>query len=437
MHYNLLMLYAYPLVLLAGLITITLFHLLFLFFKPKRFFKEWLSLVFCFHFLTALALQKEVRDVALFASAGYMLWHRIDIYLIDATHGTYPFWPFTIFPYALFWWLSSKIPFLTFSFWVKCLLIPVLFLTAKLIAKMIRKPQVQLLLVTNPLLFLAITFHGQADILLIYFFLLSIFFLLSSTSEESLRPPRRCLKAGETPPRWRNSDRSRKGHLGGELILAGLFMAFSVMTKSWSVMFLPLIVFWLKSLSKIIIYLASFCLMIMAFGQLYQLFVHSSFGRLFDTVLRHPSGAGGYWGLTAILPTSLSLVYNHYRFFILGLGLLAGLILFSLRKPPLLRQIKIFILIVYVLTAGWGLQYAAWIVPFALSDRDLKPLKFYTLLTLPYLGLAYLAIAGGWETFFVRDLTLKLSFLPWGFSLYWLFSELKAVCLSKTASHTP
>jgi hypothetical protein len=188
--------YTFPF-LAAGLFLISLYHLVFLFFNQNQFFKKWLKtsypnlmvLIFIFHLLTALVLTTEVKDVALFASAGYMLAHKLDIYLLDASHGTYPFWPFTIYPYALFWWLTTKIPFLTFSFWVKCLLIPIMFLTGKLIAKITQQPQSQLLLVTNPLLFLTITYHGQADILLIYFFLLSVWFLVQPTGGRRRGPP--------------------------------------------------------------------------------------------------------------------------------------------------------------------------------------------------------------------------------------------------------
>jgi hypothetical protein len=216
-------------------------------------------------------------------------------------------------------------------------------------------------------------------------------------------------------------DRTRR------LPLSGLLMAFSVMTKSWSVMFLPLILLYLKSLKKIIVYLSIFCLTILAFGQLYQFFVYTSFSRLFQAVLNHPSGASGYWGLTVLLPQPFDKIYNHYRFLILGLGLFGGFFLFYLKKPPLLQQFKIFILIVYVLSAGWGLQYTAWLVPFALLDQDWQRLKFYTLLALPYLALAYLNLAACWKAVFLNNLILKLSFLPYFFCFYWLFLELKAV----------
>ncbi|GEM_PF-6398105 len=417
----------------AGLFLISLYHLVFLFLNQNQLFKKWLKtsypnlmgLIFIFHLLTALILTTEVKDVALFASTGYMLAHKLDIYLLDASHGTYPFWPFTIYPYALFWWLTTKIPFLTFSFWVKCLLIPIMFLTGKLIAKINQQPQSQLLLVTNPLLFLTITFHGQADILLIYFFLLNVWFLVQPTGGRRRGTPMAGVPAvgghGAKAP-----DRTRR------LPLSGLLMAFSVMTKTWSVMFLPLILLYLKSLKKMIVYLSIFLLTILAFGQLYQFFVYTSFSRLFQTVLSHPSGASGSWGFTALLPPNLSLIYNQYRFSILILGLLGGLILLHFKKPPLLRQFKIFILIVYVLTAGWGLQYTAWLVPFALLDQDWQRLRLYTLLALPYLTLAYLNIAADWKTVFLDNLTLKLSFLPWLFCFYWLFLELKAVYLWKS-----
>lgn len=132
------MLSTYPTVTVIGLLTITCLYLSIFYFQKNRIFQSCLNryfsslvlLLFIFHLVTAFALGGEVADVKLFASAGYALLHQIDIYLLDSSHGTYPFLPFTIYPYALFWYISSRFSWLTFSFLTKTLLIPVLFLTA-------------------------------------------------------------------------------------------------------------------------------------------------------------------------------------------------------------------------------------------------------------------------------------------------------------------
>jgi len=223
----------------------------------NKFFGPIIFLILLFHFITAFALGGEVGDVRLFASAGYAFYNKVDIYWVDQTHGTYPFFPFMIYPYALFWYLSDKLPFVTFSFFVKLLLIPIIFLTSSLIAKILRQKGltkhksrlVQLLFLTNPIVFLTITFHGQADILLIFFFIWSIYLLK-------------------------------------ECFLSGILMVLSVLTKTWSIIFLPLVIFRIKSFQKLIIYLSTFILTLFAFVFLYKSFVFTSITRIFCGTLR-------------------------------------------------------------------------------------------------------------------------------------------------------
>ncbi len=405
---------------IIGFSAILFFYLFTLLFQKKAFFKKILKkhfgkiklFLFVFYLLVAFFLKGEVNDVALFSSVGYCLWHKIDIYWLDATHGTYPFLPFTIYPYALFWFVSDKLPFLTFSFLVKTVLIPIFFLTASLIGKFLKKQGVEknkiklakLLFLTNPVLFWAVVFHGQADIALIYFFILSIYHLKNGLRKQPAR---------DHP--W------SKG-------IAGLLMAFSIMTKSWSIMFLPLVLLKIKSLKKKLIYFSTFFLTIFLFASLYKLFVFSSFSRIFKAALFHPTGAAGHWGITAlfhlsskILPlNSLISFYSKKRALILSLALLTGFVFSIKKKLALLKGAQLFILIVYIFTAGWGIQYSAWIIPFALVNKDWQKNIRYTLLAIPYLSFSYLAIAGGWQNPFINRLIIFLGLFPWVYSGCWL-----------------
>ena len=361
----------------------------------QKFFIPIILLILLFHFITAFALGGEINDVRLFASAGYALIHKIDIYWVDQTHGTYPFLPFTIYPYALFWYLTTKLPFLTFSFFVKLLLIPIIFFTSCLIAKILRQKglakyksqMIQLGFLANPIVFLTITFHGQADILLIFFFIWSLY-------------------------------------LSKKCFLSGFLMAFSVLTKTWSVIFLPLVILRIKSFRKIIIYLSAFFLAVLVFASLYKRLVFTSFTRMFSAAIMRPSGSAGYWGITAFLNVlglqKASSFYSDSRLCFLGFGLLAGLAIFYKKKWDVFRGVLLFTLIIYVFTAGWGLQHSLWLIPFGLLNKKFKETAVYTLLTVPYLFLSYLVIAGGWENNTLNKIIVILGLFPWGYCCYWL-----------------
>lgn len=109
--------------------------------KSKRNYIYLIVLTFFFHFLAAGLLKKEVGDVMLFSGAGWHLRHKIDFYWIDSDHAQYPFFPFLIFFFTIFNFLTESFPFFTFSFYLKIfLLIPALFYLSWCILKKKPKP---------------------------------------------------------------------------------------------------------------------------------------------------------------------------------------------------------------------------------------------------------------------------------------------------------
>jgi len=375
---------------LVGFITITFFYLVILFGQKNSSFKLFINLyfkqirwlLFFFHLSTAFFLGGEVADVKLFATAGYALAHKIDIYWLDPQGGTYSFFPLMIFPYSLFWYISDRLPILTFSFLVKLLLIPVMFLTSRFFKSRIHR----LLFLTNPVIFLTVTLHGQADLALIFFFILSIYYL-------------------EKPAK------------------AGIFMAISIMIKTWSVMFLPLVFFKLKSFR----FWISFGISFLIIGFLYKFFVFSSWQRILTALIVHPSGSAGYWGITALLklvwPSTVQF-YSINRFWPLLASLVFGWWIAWKKKLTIFPAALLLILLTYVTTAGWGLQYSSWIIPFGILAQDFKKTNLYTLLSLPYLCIAYLGIAANAQVS-PNNLVIFLSLPAWLFSIYWLTSFVK------------
>ncbi len=397
------------LVLTAGFLFSLTSYILSIFFGRKiafkyllgRFFSIITMMLLLFWLITSASLTAEVNDVRLFATAGYSLAHKIDIYWLDPQGGTYSFLPFLIYPYTLFWYLSEKTG-LAFSFFVKLLLIPIIYLASLVIAKQLIKQGLpkyqakirQLLFLTNPIIFLTIIFHGQADILLIFFYLLSLVVLSSNLKN---------------------------------LVFSGFLMALSVCAKSWSVIFLPLVILKIPKIFKKIIYLMAFCLTIIIFIFVYKLFIFTSFKRIFSVVLNRPTGSSGFWGITAWLNllgfSEISNFYSHNRSWFLLTGLIFIWFFAWKKKINYWLSSLLIVLLVYCLTAGWGLQHSLWLIPFGLINNEIKKTNLYTFLCLPYLYFSYSAIALNLKL--TINLEACLSISVWLFCCWWLWQLLK------------
>src|SRR4030042_5550649 len=151
-----------------------------------------------------------IQDVGLFESVGIKFLERVDIYAFDGpNHGTYPFLPLMNWFYAISHILSKTIN-LPFIFFVRLLMIAAVFGTTILIGKLNRTREVkkdQLFFLFCPINLLVFSLHGQADILLIFFLLLSVYFL--TIRQKSI-------------------------------IKSAITLGFSILVKSWSIIFIPL-----------------------------------------------------------------------------------------------------------------------------------------------------------------------------------------------------
>jgi hypothetical protein len=78
------------------------------------------------------------------------------------------------------------------------------------------------------------------------------------------------------------------------------------------------------------------------------------------------SSSYGHWGLSRLLPAA---IFEGYGRFLL-LGAIAGVSAWmnrGLRRPALFRQIGVVAFTFLALTPGFGVQYLAWLVPFAVA----------------------------------------------------------------------
>ena len=382
----------------------------------KFFFNRYLLWAgFIFYLLFAFFIKNPMPDVHLFESAGFYLTQKNSIYFIDQTHGTYPFFPFLIFPYALFHLVVKRYPILPFSFLVKLILIPTIFALGILIEKLsilqgLKKNsafQRKILFCLNPVVFFSIVYHGQADILLLFFFLLSFYFF-----EKTL--------------------------------LSGIFYGLSILTKTWSVIFWPLFFLKIKTFNSKIIHFLSTIIPIFVVCFIYTRLVGSSFRQVASAVFGHPavfgqhSGTPSFWGIAAILNVFFQVTKNtdikyfiqhfsSFSTFILAIVFLLLYLIIFIKKISFHKSSLILILGFYILTPSWGIQYSLWVLPFLFMENLVYGLV-YSFIASPYLIFSYLPVINSEVD---MNLSKLFSLLPWLFSLVIFYQLIKNVIQNK------
>ena len=371
----------------------------------KFFFNRYLLwIVFLFYLLFSFFIKNPLQDVHLFESVGFYLTRKIDIYFIDQTHGTYPFFPFLIFPYALAHLIVERWPILPFSFLVKLILIPTIFALGILIEKISilqglnKKSALQrkVLFCLNPVVFFTVVYHGQADIVLLFFFLLS-FYLFKNT------------------------------------ILSGIFYGVSILTKTWSVIFWPLLLLKFKNPKQFLAHLASTFLVIFFVCFIYTRYLGSSFTRVFEAVTGHPGGSAGYWGYTALLflfaqtlnnvnlANLIQILFEH-SILILLISFFLTYSIIILKKPSFLTSALLLVLVFYLATPSWGIQHSLWALPFLFLWSTKAGFSYSSIVT-PYLFFGYLSFLN--LPFDVTNLSRAFSLIPWAFSIKTFYEIIK------------
>lgn len=345
--------------------------------------------------LAIFFLKEEVGDVFLFSKAGYYLHHHSDFYLIDQYHEQYPFFPFLIFLYAQLNALLASVPWATFSMLLKLILLIPLHLLGFLIQErqetvpaVARQRRLQFLL--HPITYSVVLFHGQTDVVLIGFFVLSSWLFLERTGWQ----------------RW---------------LLSPLAFAASVASKTWSVIFFPILIRYQRSMWYSLWFVGLAAGALFANIYYYTTFAvyNSSFERVFAAV-GAPGGPIGVWGLSILAAPLLPLVLPFKLFaFALLLGLIQLLIL--TRKATYMQSIFLVILGVYLIILNWGIQYLFWLLPFAYLLRDwFSPWiwRTYMVLASGYLLLNYLGVATG-ALVVPAAFQYGLGLALWGLFLVW------------------
>lgn len=180
-----------------------------------------------------------------------------------------------------------------------------------------------------------------------------------------------------------------------QLYLSSVVLGLAVANKTWPLLFLPVVVMRLTSLSKRVI----FALITLAVPIVFTAFYIVAFQQdpypLLHRALTH-SGVPGWWGGGAILNlvrqitgsggASLAWLADNGRWLVF-VG--AAFVYWKTRREDALDAFTTLLVVLYLLTSGFGLQWTVWVVPFAVLVGDLTALNWYTLGALLYMLPAY------------------------------------------------
>jgi Gpi18-like mannosyltransferase len=286
--------------------------------------------------------------------------------------GRHPYLPFQLY---LIWGAGyvSSVSKLPFVFLIK--LVPILadaVLTVLIFKIALNSGQTlasafswSLLYALNPVSILVSAYHGQFDAETVLLLVLAWYF-------------------------WRFGKQDAL-RLGCSALILGL----AILNKSWAAMFLPIVFFRLKSTKQRFLYALIALATPVVFTVLYIVAFHDAPYPLLHRALTH-AGVPGWWGASAVASLTwhltgigqgvVSWLAQYGRWPIL-VG--AGCVYWVTRRQLAMDAWVTLLVVIYVLTSGFGLQWTLWVVPFAILAGDLWRLDRYTLAALLYMLPAY------------------------------------------------
>lgn len=343
-------------------------------------------LYFPFIFVTS-----GLNDIKLFQSVGYFGWERLDIYYYDADHRLYPYFPLTSLVTAVFYGVSqiSGIPFLTL--WriatTSSLIVIAILIKNVFTPRRTDSNSKVILFLFSPISLWPVLVHAHHDVVLLLFYLLSLWLIFNKK----------------------------------EVLWGSFSFGLSVLFKTWSLIFLPLILLQNVNLKRILSIIILIDFVIVSISAFYIRFWHSSWERLVEAV----TGYGGSWtvlwgplgflthGSNQVFSPAVRLLYSSFLF------LCTYLLLFKIKKD-IIRKSEFLMLTFFVFTISWAPQYIFWAWPFIVISERLTVIKTFSLLSLPYILTTYTMLF--WNLNFTL-LSVVSSIPLWLFSL-WLFLKI-------------
>lgn len=223
-------------------------------------------------------------------------------------------------------------------------------------------------------------------------------------------------------------------------------LGFAILNKTWPVVFLPVIFLRLRDWRGRIVYSLIALGIPVLFVAAYLVIFSADSAPMLRRALTH-RGVAGYWGPGAALypaaaawpglqpATDLLLALRNWL-------LLAGVLLslWWTRRQPALEALLTLLLVMFVVTVGFGIQWLVWLVPFALLAGEYRRLRVYTLaatlmLAVHLFGLHMVPWLTEWLPPTTADLVIRLSALPaWFVVAAWAVTRVRASATPEAAT---
>jgi hypothetical protein len=294
------------------------------------------------------------------------------VYSSPLVSGRHPYFPLQVYLIGAAMWLSrgTGLPFILTVKWAPILADSVL---AVLIFQAVQRLSgftgqafvSSLLYALNPISVLVSAYHGQFDAEPAFLLALSWYFWHFGSSSER------------------------------RIVLSALALGFAVLNKTWPALFLPIVLLRLRSTRQRLAYGLITLAIPITFTVLYVVAFREDPSPLLKRALTH-AGVPGWWGPGAVVSVVgamtgwgepvLNWLAHYGRWFVFaGVGLCYWLT----RRQASVEALVTALLVLYVSTSGFGLQWVLWVVPFALLAGDVRGLDWYVLGTLVYMLPSY------------------------------------------------
>lgn len=327
-----------------------------------------LLLALAVRLLPALLLPRGARyEMSVFRQAGELTLAGESVYLQRVAH---PYLPFQLYWYAAAWWLAQHVG-LFFEFWVKLLNILAETAIVGLIYQAVQRQRGQpaaryasLFYALNPVTIMVSSYQGQFDAVPMLFLLFAWY--------------------GFT--------------YGRAQLAAALALGAAVLSKTWPVLMVPILVL-RQSRWSTRLRLLFWSLVVPLVG---ILFYEWLFPGSLTPMLRRAARAGsipGWWGYSAVLNVlvtftgfgggAYALLNQMGRWLAL---LLAGLVIWLMRRQHPLYTFMLVVLVLFAFVPNLGVQGLSWIVPLAIILGYWNELGWYTVGAVAYMWTAYWGI---------------------------------------------
>ncbi|MCX7589621.1 MAG: hypothetical protein N2Z85_01625 [Patescibacteria group bacterium] len=324
-------------------------------------------------FVIFLSLNINNYDLKSYFIVGESVFKKINIYP-NIANLHYPYFPFFLYIEALSYFIGKNQ--IIVSIIIKLINSFFDLLNIYLVYLLSKNKKKTFFYSINPISILIFCFHGQFDALPIFFLLLSLYLF--------------------------------KKHQ----LLSMLFFSFSIMIKTWPILFFLTLYKRLNN-KKFILLLFFFPFISILF---YSLIFNENVLNIFKIIFNYQS-VWGVWGISLLLE-NFSLRWQ--KLFILIFLFIFFIYSFFNKQKNIIKEIYNLLLFFIVFSPTFSIQYFSWFIPFLILIESKKNFFYFILITL-YLIFNYLS----WIYIYLQNFFILITFIFWFLIMSFFLFDIK------------